>query len=295
VSVGEAEDQVTIDVTDTGPGIAEEAKELVFERFYRSGTSGSSVGTGLGCPSPEAPWRRRVARSACFRPLLPAPRSELRCREPCLRRCLSVRELAHVCQTGEPLHAIPLYALAVVAFILTAVLRYNAPEGSFGGLTDDHFFFVTQGWQMLFGELPDRDYFEPGAPLTLAISAGLQSCSAGASGRIPVLRCGAQRGLRGDVRTRHARVGLGAARLAGVRVPVRPAAASLRLSEDHRVCRGHCRDVVLGLRTEHEEDVGRRAHHGDRVSCFATTMGCTWAPGSSCCSAAYARSRSASV
>ena len=72
------------------------------------------------------------------------------------------------------LHQIPLILLAVLACAVTVILRYNSPEGSFGGLTDDHFFFVTLGWQMLFGELPDRDYFEPGAPLTLGISAALQ-------------------------------------------------------------------------------------------------------------------------
>ncbi len=65
-------------------------------------------------------------------------------------------------------------ALAVCACLATVVLRYNSPEGALGGLTDDHFFYVTQGWQMLYGELPDRDYFEMGAPLNLAISAGLQ-------------------------------------------------------------------------------------------------------------------------
>jgi hypothetical protein len=65
-------------------------------------------------------------------------------------------------------------ALAVCACVATMVLRYNSPEGAFGGLTDDHFFYVTQGWQMLFGELPNRDYFEMGAPLQMAMSAGLQ-------------------------------------------------------------------------------------------------------------------------
>jgi hypothetical protein len=76
---------------------------------------------------------------------------------------------------ATPLRAIPLYTLAVLAAVATFVLRYNAPEGSFGGLTDDHFFYATQAWQMLYGELPDRDYFEPGAPLMLVISAGLQT------------------------------------------------------------------------------------------------------------------------
>ncbi len=72
------------------------------------------------------------------------------------------------------LHQVPLFILATLAFVVAWVLRYNAPEGSFGGLTDDHFYFATHAWQMLFGELPDRDYFEPGAPLMLAISAALQ-------------------------------------------------------------------------------------------------------------------------
>ena len=73
------------------------------------------------------------------------------------------------------LRAVPVIALTAVTCAVTMILRYNAPEGSLGGLTDDHFYFVTLGWQMLFGELPDRDYFEPGAPLTLAISAALQT------------------------------------------------------------------------------------------------------------------------
>ena len=63
-------------------------------------------------------------------------------------------------------------AAAVAAFSLA--LRYNDPEGEFAGLTDAHFFYAIRGWQMLFGDLPDRDYVEPGAPLTLAISAALQ-------------------------------------------------------------------------------------------------------------------------
>ena len=69
---------------------------------------------------------------------------------------------------------IALLLAAAAVFILSWVLRYNDPEGAFGGLTDDHFFYVVQGWQMLFGELPDRDYFDPGAPLTFAVSAALQ-------------------------------------------------------------------------------------------------------------------------
>lgn len=49
LSVGDNGRSVIIDVTDTGPGIPEDSRELVFDRFYRSGdTSGRTTGTGLG-------------------------------------------------------------------------------------------------------------------------------------------------------------------------------------------------------------------------------------------------------
>jgi signal transduction histidine kinase len=44
-----AEDgKVTIEVQDTGPGIAPADLPHVFERFYRSASNGSARGTGLG-------------------------------------------------------------------------------------------------------------------------------------------------------------------------------------------------------------------------------------------------------
>jgi hypothetical protein len=68
-----------------------------------------------------------------------------------------------------------LVAVAMTAvFLFNWILRYNEPEGSFGGLTDDHLFYLLQSWQMLFGEFPDRDYNDIGAPLTFATSAALQ-------------------------------------------------------------------------------------------------------------------------
>jgi hypothetical protein len=63
-------------------------------------------------------------------------------------------------------------ALGVVGF--SWVLRYNEPEGSYAGLLDDHYFYVVRGWQMLWGELPDRDFVDIGAPLTFALSAAAQ-------------------------------------------------------------------------------------------------------------------------
>ena len=44
-------------------------------------------------------------------------------------------------------------------------LRFNDPDGAFAGLTDDHFFYVVRGWQILFGDLPVRDFVDHGAPL----------------------------------------------------------------------------------------------------------------------------------
>jgi hypothetical protein len=67
-----------------------------------------------------------------------------------------------------------LAAAAIALFIFSWLLRYNDPEGSYLGLSDDHFYYVIRGWQMLFGELPDRDYVDAGAPLAYGISAALQ-------------------------------------------------------------------------------------------------------------------------
>jgi two-component system OmpR family sensor kinase len=52
VAVDEAEGEVIIEVSDTGPGLPEDAYERVFERFYRTDPSrtsaGEAGGTGLG-------------------------------------------------------------------------------------------------------------------------------------------------------------------------------------------------------------------------------------------------------
>jgi len=67
-----------------------------------------------------------------------------------------------------------LLALAAALFLLSWFFRYNEPEGGFAGLLDDHFFYVVRGWQMLYGEWPDRDFVDIGAPLMYAISAAAQ-------------------------------------------------------------------------------------------------------------------------
>ena len=52
--------------------------------------------------------------------------------------------------------------------------RFNDPGGTFAGLTDDHFFYVVRGWQILFGDLPVRDFVDHGAPLYYYVAAAVQ-------------------------------------------------------------------------------------------------------------------------
>ncbi len=65
-------------------------------------------------------------------------------------------------------------AVAVLLFAWSWLLRYNVLDGPVAGLTDDHYFYLVRGWQMLFGEWPDRDFVDPGAPLTFVIQALVQ-------------------------------------------------------------------------------------------------------------------------
>jgi hypothetical protein len=64
--------------------------------------------------------------------------------------------------------------VAAAVFVFTWLLRFNDPGGSFAGLTDDHFFYVVRGWQILYGELPVRDFVDHGAPLYYYVAAAVQ-------------------------------------------------------------------------------------------------------------------------
>ena len=69
------------------------------------------------------------------------------------------------------------FAMATVAiaiFVFTWLFRFNDPNGGFAGLTDDHFYYLLRGWQILFGELPVRDFVDAGAPLYFYVSAAVQ-------------------------------------------------------------------------------------------------------------------------
>src|SRR5687767_6897997 len=66
-------------------------------------------------------------------------------------------------------------AIAAVIFVFVWLLRFNDPGGSFAGLTDDHFFYLIRGWQILFGDLPVRDFVDHGAPLYYYVAAAVQA------------------------------------------------------------------------------------------------------------------------
>jgi hypothetical protein len=67
-----------------------------------------------------------------------------------------------------------LAVLSLGIFVSSWLFRFNDPGGSFAGLTDDHFFYVVRGWQILFGDLPVRDFVDHGAPLYYYIAAAVQ-------------------------------------------------------------------------------------------------------------------------
>ncbi len=64
--------------------------------------------------------------------------------------------------------------VAIAIFIFTWFFRFNDPNGGFAGLTDDHFYYLLRGWQILYGELPFRDFVDAGAPLYFYVSAAVQ-------------------------------------------------------------------------------------------------------------------------
>ena len=68
----------------------------------------------------------------------------------------------------------PAVAAAVIVFSFTWFFRFNDPNGGFAGLTDDHFYYLLRGWQILYGELPYRDFVDAGAPLYFYVSAAVQ-------------------------------------------------------------------------------------------------------------------------
>src|SRR5688572_25342746 len=65
-------------------------------------------------------------------------------------------------------------AVGLLVFSFSWFFRFNDPGGSFAGLTDDHFFYLVRAWQILFGDLPVRDFVDHGAPLYYYVGAAVQ-------------------------------------------------------------------------------------------------------------------------
>jgi hypothetical protein len=76
--------------------------------------------------------------------------------------------------TIRALRAVAATAIAVLLFGFAWLLRFNDPDGSAAFLTDDHFFYLVRGWQILFGDLPVRDFVDHGAPLYYYVAAVVQ-------------------------------------------------------------------------------------------------------------------------
>lgn len=72
------------------------------------------------------------------------------------------------------LHGIVVAVLGLLVFGFSWLFRFNDPGGAFAGLTDDHFFYVVRGWQILYGDLPVRDFVDHGAPLYYYVAAAVQ-------------------------------------------------------------------------------------------------------------------------
>jgi hypothetical protein len=72
------------------------------------------------------------------------------------------------------MRALAMAFTALAVFTFTWFFRFNDPNGGFAGLTDDHFYYLLRGWQILYGELPFRDFVDAGAPLYFYVSAAVQ-------------------------------------------------------------------------------------------------------------------------
>jgi hypothetical protein len=101
----------------------------------------------------------------------PARRHRQRDRLAVLRAAAS-RSRCLVTATGDPAPRRRWVAASAIAglFLATALLRYL----SLNGFSNDHYQYLAGAQQMLLGELPTRDFVDPGQPLMYSVSAGSQ-------------------------------------------------------------------------------------------------------------------------
>ena len=96
--------------------------------------------------------------------------------EPLVRQRLAAMMAASwLVRDLQSIRSVAAAVTAAVVFGLVWLLRFNDPGGSFAGLTDDHFFYLIRGWQILFGDLPVRDFVDHGAPLYYYVGAAVQT------------------------------------------------------------------------------------------------------------------------
>jgi hypothetical protein len=63
---------------------------------------------------------------------------------------------------------------AAIVGVVAFFYRFNALGGALGGFGNDHFIHLSRARQIVAGELPFRDFSDPGAPLTAGLSAVAQ-------------------------------------------------------------------------------------------------------------------------
>jgi len=64
--------------------------------------------------------------------------------------------------------------LVVAVFVTTFFYRFNTLGGAFGGFTNDQFGYLARARQIQGGEIPFRDFNDPGWFLTDSLSAATQ-------------------------------------------------------------------------------------------------------------------------
>jgi hypothetical protein len=68
---------------------------------------------------------------------------------------------------------------AAIAFAVTAVYRFNLLGGQLAGFENDEFLVISRAAAMLRGELPSRDFVDPGYPLAYVASAAAMWTASG--------------------------------------------------------------------------------------------------------------------
>ena len=156
--------------------------------------------------------------------------------------------------------------LAAALFLFAWLYRFNDPNGSFAGLTDDHFFYLVRGWQLLFGDLPVRDFVDHGAPLYYYVAAAVQTPHGARHALgVAVLRDRPRGVCVGDVLARGARVGVDRGGSHGRRVPHPARAALLQLPEAPGLRGGHPAPVAVRGSPHGRPDVLAGARDRDRL------------------------------